>query len=130
VTSLVNLMHNVDNYDNAFYYVISKLILTYVLSIAAILAVVTGNQVYAKSSVLNPDLLDYHLKLARGMLETCYTRDSQTDNLIPNPALPMLTSLAKTCDKKMTSLDDFLAKFVGDKDGKIYALHSSNKSAS
>lgn len=108
---------------------ISKIVLTYVLSIAAILAVVIGNQVYAKSSGLNPDLLDYHMKLARGMLETCYTRDSQTDNLVPNPALAMLSSLAKTCDKKMTSLDDFLAKFVGDKDGKIYAVHLSNKSA-
>jgi hypothetical protein len=120
-------MYNVDNYDNAFYYMISKIILTYLLSITAI-AIVTGNQVYAKSSFLNPDLLDYHLKLARGMLETCYTRDSQTDNLVPNPALPILSNLGKTCDKKMTSLNDFLAKFVGDKDGKTYAGHLSNES--
>ena len=79
---------------------------------------------------INPDLVDYHLNLAKGILETCYTRDSDTDNLIPNPTLPILSNLAKTCEKKMKSLDDFLAKFVGDKDGKIYEEHVANKSVS
>jgi hypothetical protein len=97
------------------------------ISITAIMAIAVGNQVYAKSNVLNPELLNYHLKLAKGMLETCYTRDSETGDLVSNPALPMLSDLAKTCDKKMKSLDTFLAKFVGDSHGKIYAEHVSNK---
>ena len=78
------------------------------------------NQVYAK---IDPDILDYHLKLATGIVETCYTRDSNTDNLTPNPTLPILSDLKNTCDKKMKSLDNFLAKFVDDKDGKLYASH-------
>jgi hypothetical protein len=105
--------------------VVNRIILGLIL-ITVLGAMTVCNQVYGKS-VLNPELLNYHLKLAKGMLETCYTRDYTSDNLVPNPALPMLSDLAKTCDKKMKSLDDFLAKFVGDKNGKIYAEHISNK---
>ena len=86
-----------------------------------------GDPVYAKSNSLNAEVLNYHLKLAKGMLETCFTHDSETDNFVPNPALPMLSDLAKTCDKKMKSLDNFLAKFVGDENGRIYAEHFSNR---
>jgi hypothetical protein len=81
------------------------------------------NQVYAK---IDPDILDYHLKLAKGIVETCYTRDSDTDNLTPNPTLPTLSDLKNTCDKKMKSLDNFLAKFVDDENGKLYASHLSD----
>ena len=87
------------------------------------------DQIDAKAQKIDPDLVDYHLNLAKGILETCYTRDSDTDNLIPNPTLPILSDLAKTCKKKMKSLDDFLAKFVGDKHGKIYE-ELANKSIS
>ena len=88
------------------------------------------DQIDAKAQKIDPDLVDYHLNLAKGILETCYTRDSDTDNLIPNPTLPILSDLAKTCEKKMKSLDDFLAKFVDDKHGKIYEEHIANKSVS
>jgi hypothetical protein len=88
------------------------------------------NQIDVYAQKIDPDLVDYHLNLAKGILETCYTRDSDTDNLIPNPTLPILSDLAKTCDKKMKSLDNFLAKFVGDKNGKIYEEHIANKSVS
>lgn len=88
------------------------------------------DQIDAKAQKIDPDLVDYHLNLAKGILETCYTRDSDTDNLIPNPTLPIFSDLAKTCEKKMKSLDNFLAKFVGDKDGKIYEKHISNNSVS
>jgi len=64
---------------------------------------------YAK---IVPDILDYHLKLANGIVETCYIRDSDMDNLTPNPTLTILSDLKNTCDKKMKSLDNFLAKFV------------------
>lgn len=87
-------------------------------------------QVHAKVQNIDPDILDYHLKLAKGMLETCFTRDSETDVLIPNPTLPILSDLANTCDKKMKSLDTFLAKFVNDKNGKVYADHIANNSVS
>jgi hypothetical protein len=76
--------------------------------------------VYAK---IVPDILDHHLKLANGIVETCYTRDSDTDNLTPNPTLPILSDLENTCDKKMKSLDNFLAKFVDDQNGKLYASY-------
>ena len=88
------------------------------------------NQTGAKAQKIDPDLVDYHLNLAKSILETCYTRDSDTDNLIPNPTLPILSDLAKTCEKKMKSLDSFLAKFVGDKNGKIYEEHIANESVS
>jgi hypothetical protein len=67
------------------------------------------NQVYKK---IDPDILDNHLKLAKGIVETCYSRDSDTDNLTLNPTLPILSDLKNTCDKKMKSLDIFLTKFV------------------
>jgi hypothetical protein len=73
--------------------------------------------VYAK---IVPDILDYHLKLANGIVET-YTRDSDTDNLTPNPTLPILSDLKNTCDKKMKPLYNLLAKFVDDENGKLYA---------
>jgi len=103
-----------------------------VLCIVSIFVIGTFNigQIDAQAQKIDPDLVDYHLNLAKGILETCYTRDSDTDNLIPNPTLPILSDLAKTCQKKMKSLDDFLAKFVGDKDGKIYEKHIANKSVS
>ena len=87
-------------------------------------------QIDVMAQKINPDLVDYHLNLAKGILETCYTRDSDTDNLIPNPTLPILSNLAKICEKKMKSLDDYLAKFVGDKDGKFYEENVANKSVS
>ena len=103
-----------------------------VLCIVSIFVIGTFNigQIDAQAQKIDPDLVDYHLNLAKGILETCYTRDPDTDNLIPNPTLPILSDLAKTCQKKMKSLDDFLAKFVGDKDGKIYEKHIANKSIS
>ena len=77
---------------------------------------------YAK---IVPDILDYHLKLANGIVET-YTRDSDTDNLTPNPTLPILSDLKNTCDKKMKPLYNLLAKFVDDENGKLYASHLSD----
>jgi len=81
---------------------------------------------------LNLDLcwLLVHLKFAKGVLDTCYARDPDTGSLIPNPALDLLSKLASTCDKKMQSLDNFLAKFVGDKDGDLHLKHLSNNSKS
>jgi hypothetical protein len=103
-----------------------------VLCIVSIFIIGTFNidQIDAKAQKIDPDLVDYHLNLAKGILETCYSRDPDTDNLIPNPTLPILSDLAKTCEKKMKTLDDFLAKFVGDKHGKIYEEHIVNKSVS
>lgn len=88
------------------------------------------DQLYAKAQKIDPDKVDYHLKLAQGILETCYTRDDITDKLIPNPTLPILSNMAKTCDKKMTTLDSFLAQFVDDKDGKAYDEHVANNNKS
>ena len=87
-------------------------------------------EVDAKLQKTDPEIVDYHLKLAQGILETCYIRDPDTDNLIPNPTLPLLSDIENTCQKKMRSLDNFLAKFVGDEDGKIYADHIANESGS
>src|SRR6058998_1590765 len=83
------------------------------------IAIFTVSEVTAKVQDIDPEVLDYHLKLAKGVLETCYARDSDTGNLVPNPALALLSKLASTCDKKMKSLDNFLAKFVGDEDGDL-----------
>lgn len=77
---------------------------------------------------IGPEMLDYHLELAQAIVETCYTRDSDSDDLVPNPTLPILPNLENVCEKKMKSLDKFLAKFVEDKDGKIYAEHVGNDS--
>jgi hypothetical protein len=94
------------------------------------IALFTVNNATAKVQDIDPEVLDYHLKLAKGVLDTCYARDQDTGNLIPNPALDLLSKLASTCDKKMQSLDNFLAKFVGDKDGNLYRKHLSNDSKS
>jgi len=79
---------------------------------------------------INPEVVDYHLELAQGILETCYTRNPNTDSLIPNPTLPMLSDLADFCEEKMQSLADFLAEFVDDEDGKMYAEYIASKSES
>ena len=84
----------------------------------------------AEPQKINPEIVDYHLELAQGILETCYTRDPNTDSLISNPTLPMLSDLASFCEEKMQSLDDFLAEFVDDEDGKMYAEHVETKSES
>jgi hypothetical protein len=82
----------------------------------------------AEPQKVNPEVVDYHLELAQGILETCYTRDPNTDSLIPNPTLPMLPDLASFCEEKMQSLDDFLAEFVDDEDGKVYEEYIASKS--
>ena len=84
----------------------------------------------AEPQKISSEIVDYHLELAQGILETCYTRDPNTDSLIPNPTLPMLSDLASFCEEKMQSLDDFLAEFVDDEDGKMYAEHVETKSES
>ncbi len=101
-----------------------------ILFIVSISIVASVGHAYAKVQKIDPEILNYHLELAQGILETCYARDSDTDNLVPNPALPVLSDLGSTCEKKMRSLDSFLAKFVGDRDGKIYAEHIGNNSES
>ena len=68
------------------------------------------------------------MELAQGILETCYTRDPDRGSLIPNPTLPMLSDLADFCKEKMQSLADFLAEFVDDEDGKMYAKYIESKS--
>ena len=85
-------------------------------------------QVDAKPKKIEPEILDYHLELAQGILETCYTRDSDTESLVPNPTLPILSNLEKVCNKKMKSLDKYLGKFVEDEDGKAYSEHVGNDS--
>ena len=54
----------------------------------------------AQNGNANNPVFYNHLTLAKGILETCYSRDSDTDNLIPNPTLPILSDLAKTCKRK------------------------------
>lgn len=98
--------------------------------ISIVIAIFTVSNASAKVQNIDPEVLDYHLKLAKGVLETCYARDPDTGNLVPNPALDLLSKLASTCDKKMQSLDNFLAKFVNDKNGDLYLKHSSNNSKS
>ena len=98
--------------------------------ISTSVVILTASNASAKVQDIDPEVLDYHLKLAKGVLDTCYARDPDTGILIPNPALDLLSKLASTCDKKMQSLDNFLAKFVGDKDGDLYLKHLSNNSKS
>lgn len=86
------------------------------------------NKLDAKPKEIDPDMLDYHLELAQAIVETCYTTDSDSEDLDPNPTLSILSNLEKVCEKKMKSLDKFLAKFVEDKDGKAYAEHVGNDS--
>lgn len=75
----------------------------------------------AQSQEVNPGVVHYHLELAEGILETCYTKDPTTQSFIPNPALPIVSDLASSCDEKMQSLEEFLAEFVDDEDGEAYA---------
>lgn len=85
-------------------------------------------KVDAKPKKIDPEILDYHLELAQGILETCYMRDSDTESLVPNPTLPILSNLEKVCNKKMKSLDKYLGKFVEDEDGTAYSEHVGNGS--
>ena len=82
----------------------------------------------AEPQKINPQVVDYHLELAQGILDTCYSRDSDTNSWIPNPTLPMLSDLADFCEEKMQSLADFLAEYVDDEDGKMYAEYIESKS--
>ena len=82
----------------------------------------------AEPQKINPQVVDYHLELAQGILDTCYSRDSDTKSWIPNPTLPMLSDLADFCEEKMEALDDFLAEFLDDEDGKMYAEYIESKS--
>jgi hypothetical protein len=93
-----------------------------------IMASLNTYKVDAKPKKIDPEILDYHLELAEGILETCYARDSDTDSLVPNPTLPILSNLEKVCNKKMKSLDKYLAKFVEDEDGKAYSDQVGNDS--
>lgn len=71
----------------------------------------------------DPDKVDYHLELTHEIFDTCYSRDADSDKLIPNPALPIFSKVTNTCEKKMKSLDSFLADFVNDENGKRYDKH-------
>ena len=82
----------------------------------------------AEPQKINPQVVDYHLELAQGILDTCYSRDSDTNSWIPNPTLSMISDLANFCEEKMQSLDDFLAELVDDEDGKMYAEYIESKS--
>ena len=84
--------------------------------------------VAAEPQKINPQVVDYHLELAQGILETCYTKDPHTHSWIPNPTLPMLSDLADFCEEKMQSLANFLAEYVDDEDGKMYAEYIESKS--
>ena len=81
----------------------------------------------AEPQKINPQVVDYHLELAQGILETCYTEDPHTGRLIPNPTLPMLSDLADFCEEKMQSLDDFLEELLDDEDGKMYAEYIESR---
>ena len=79
----------------------------------------------AQPQEVSPEVVHYHLALAEGILETCYTKDPMTQSFIPNPALPIVSDLASSCEEKMQSLDDFLAEFV---DGEAYAEYIESQS--
>jgi hypothetical protein len=81
----------------------------------------------AEPQKINPQVVDYHLGLAQGILETCYTEDPHTGRLISNPTLPMLSDLADFCEEKMQSLDDFLEELLDDEDGKMYAEYTESR---
>jgi hypothetical protein len=82
----------------------------------------------AQPQEVNPGVVHYHLELAEGILETCYTKDPITQSFIPNPALPIVSDLASSCEEKMQSLDEFLAEFVDDEDGEAYAEYLESQS--
>lgn len=81
----------------------------------------------AEAQEIEPEVVGYHLELAHGILETCYTTDSATGSLIQNPTLLLVSDLAGFCEDKMQSLADFLAEFVDDEDGKMYAEYIASK---
>ena len=62
------------------------------------------------------------------MLKTCYTKDPISHSLSPNPALSVLSDLATSCEEKIQSLGEFLAEFVDDEDGELYAEHIASRS--
>jgi hypothetical protein len=103
-------------------------ILLWVASVSVIGAFSIYPAADAEPQKINPQVIDYHLELAQGILDTCYSRDSDTNSWIPNPTLPMLSDLADFCEEKMQSLADFLAEFVDDEDGKMYAEYIESKS--
>jgi hypothetical protein len=103
-------------------------ILLWVASVSVIGAFSIYPAADAEPQKINPQVVDYHLELAQGILDTCYSRDSDTNSWIPNPTLPMLSDLADFCEEKMQSLADFLAEFVDDEDGKMYAEYIESKS--
>jgi hypothetical protein len=103
-------------------------ILLWVVSVSVIGAFSIYPAADAEPQKINPQVVDYHLELAQGILDTCYSRDSDTNSWIPNPTLPMLSDLADFCEEKMQSLADFLAEFVDDEDGKMYAEYIENRS--
>jgi hypothetical protein len=103
-------------------------ILLWVVSVSVIGSFSIYPAAAAEPQKINPQVVDYHLELAQGILDTCYSRDSDTNSWIPNPTLPMLSDLADFCEEKMQSLADFLAEFVDDEDGKMYAEYIESKS--
>jgi hypothetical protein len=102
-------------------------ILLWIVSISVIGAFIIY-RADAEPQEVNPEVVHYHLELAGGILETCYSKDPTTHSFIPNPALPIVSDLASSCEEKMQSLDDFLAEFVGDEDGDVYAEYKESKS--
>jgi hypothetical protein len=100
------------------------LILLWIISIP----IIGAFNIYHAHAEPDPEVVQYHLKFAEGMLKTCYTKDPISRSLIPNPALSVLSDLATSCEEKMQSLDDFLAEFVDDEDGELYAEHIANRS--
>lgn len=100
------------------------------ISISTITSAFGAYHAVAQPQEVNPQVVDYHLELAHGILETCYTRDPATGSLISNPTLPMLSDLASFCEEKMESLADFLAEFVDDEDGEMYEEYVERESVS
>ena len=82
----------------------------------------------AQLQEVNPEVVHYHLELAEGIVDTCYTQDPITQSFIPNPALPIVSDLASSCEEKMESLGEFLAEFVDDEDGRLYAEYIESQS--
>jgi hypothetical protein len=104
-----------------------QILLLWIVSISAIGAF----NIYhadAEPQKINPEVVDYHLELTEGILETCYTRER--GSLIPNPTISMSSDLASFCEEKIQSLDEFLTEFVDDEDGKMYAEYVESQSES
>jgi hypothetical protein len=103
------------------------LILLWVASVSVIGAFSIYPAAVAEPQKINPQVVDYHLELAQGILETCYTKDPDTGMLIVNPTLPMLSDLADFCEEKMQSLDDFLEELLDDEDGRMHAEYIESR---